>query len=113
MFMTYSASGTNHNYAVGLLSADVDADLMDPSSWSKSSKPVFQSSPENGIYGPGHNSFTTTSDGATDLFVYHARSYKEIEGDPLDDPNRHTRVQILKWNEDGTPNFGIPVPDSA
>jgi hypothetical protein len=43
--------------------------------------------------------------------VYHARNYTEIEGDPLYDPNRHARVQKLYWNEDGTPYFGIPVPD--
>ncbi|MFH5884876.1 family 43 glycosylhydrolase [Halalkalibaculum sp. DA3122] len=113
IFMTYSASGTDHNYAVGLLTVDVDADLLDPESWHKSPTPVFKSSVDNGIYGPGHNSFTTTPGGAVDLLVYHARSYKEIEGDPLDDPNRHTRVQVLRWNEDGTPDFGIPVPDNA
>jgi len=113
IFMTYSASGTNHNYKVGLLTADQDANLMDPSSWKKSEEPVFESSPENGIYGPGHNSFTATPDGETDLMIYHARSYKEIEGDPLNDPNRHTRVQVIGWNADGTPNFGVPQPDNA
>jgi GH43 family beta-xylosidase len=113
IFMSYSASGTDHNYAVGLLTADQDADLLDPESWKKSKEPVFKTSEENGIYGPGHNSFTTTPDGETDLFIYHARSYKEIEGDPLSDHNRHTRVQVLTWNEDGTPNFGVPKPDNA
>ena len=49
--------------------------------------------------------------GAPDILVYHARSYKEINGDPLYDPNRHTRAQVLKWNPDGTPDFGIPLPD--
>ncbi len=111
--MTYSASGTDHNYKVGLLTADVDADLLDPNAWQKSKEPVFSSSEENGIYGPGHNSFTTTPDGSTDLMIYHARSYKEIEGDPLNDPNRHTRVQVINWNEDGTPEFGIPQPDNT
>lgn len=113
IFMTYSASGTDHNYAVGLLTADADADLLDPESWAKAEKPVFKSSPENGIYGPGHNSFTTTPDGSADLFVYHARSYKKIDGDPLNDPNRHTRVQVLRWSEDGIPVFGKPLPDNA
>ncbi|MCW9706344.1 glycoside hydrolase family 43 protein [Fodinibius salsisoli] len=113
IFMTYSASGTDHNYAVGLLTADVDADLLDPKSWTKAEEPVFKSSPENGIYGPGHNSFTTTPDGSTDLFIYHARSYKEIDGNPLNDPNRHTRVQVLRWAEDGTPIFGKPLPDNV
>lgn len=112
IFMSYSASGTDHNYAVGLLTADEDADLLDPQSWDKSPEPVFKTSEENSIYGPGHNSFTTTPDGEFDLFVYHARSYKEIDGDPLNDPNRHTRVQVLEWSEDGTPVFGVPKPDS-
>jgi GH43 family beta-xylosidase len=112
IFMTYSASGTDHNYAVGLLTADEDADLLDPDSWTKSPVPVFKTSEENGIYGTGHNSFTTTPDGKYDLFVYHARSYKEIDGDPLNDPNRHTRVQVLEWAEDGTPVFGVPRPDT-
>lgn len=42
------------------------------------------------------------------ILIYHARSYKQIVGDPLYDPNRHERAQQLNWNEDGTPNFGIP-----
>ncbi|MGV2805267.1 alpha-N-arabinofuranosidase, partial [Clostridium perfringens] len=29
----------------------------------------------------------------------------------LYDPNRHTRVQVIGWNEDGTPNFGVPIAD--
>ncbi len=112
VFMTYSASATNHNYCVGLLTASADADLLDPASWKKSPRPVFKSSEANGIYGPGHNSFTTTADGKTDLFVYHARDYQEIQGNELQDPNRATRVQALKWNADGTPHFGEPEPDS-
>ena len=44
-----------------------------------------------------------------DLIVYHGRDYREIEGDPLYDPSRHTRVQPIRYREDGTPDFGIPV----
>jgi GH43 family beta-xylosidase len=108
VFMTYSASATNHNYCVGLLTADADADLLDPASWKKSPQPVFKSSEARGIYGPGHNSYTTTRDGKTDLFVYHARDYKEIQGNELQDPNRATRAKVLKWKADGTPDFGEP-----
>jgi GH43 family beta-xylosidase len=112
VFISYSASATDHHYCMGLLSASEDADLLDAASWSKSPKPVFQTSPETGQYGPGHNSFTVSEDGSEDILVYHARNYKEIEGDPLYDPNRHTRAQALTWHADGTPNFGIPVADS-
>ncbi|PAD66680.1 alpha-N-arabinofuranosidase [Bacillus sp. 7586-K] len=112
IFMTYSASATDHHYCMGLLTADEDSDLLDPKSWVKSPEPVFTTNEANSQYGPGHNSFTVSEDGSIDLLVYHARSYKEIEGDPLYDPNRHARVQAIKWNEDGTPNFGVPRPDT-
>ena len=112
VFLTYSASATDANYAMGMLSARDDADLLDPTSWIKSPQPVFKSSEANGQWGPGHNSFTTTPDGKTDVLVYHARNYRDIVGDPLHDPNRHTRAQAIHWRADGTPDFGEPVPDS-
>ena len=111
VFISYSASGTGAEYCVGLLSARADADLLDASAWEKAQTPIFQSSEENGIFGPGHNQFTRTPDG-TDLIVYHARNYREIPGDPLHDPNRHTRVQPLRWRADGTPDFGVPAPET-
>ncbi|WP_336321948.1 glycoside hydrolase family 43 protein [Streptomyces lavendofoliae] len=111
VFMTYSASATDSNYCMGLLTADADSDLMDPRSWTKSPRPVFAGDDTTRQYGPGHNCFTVAEDGRTDVLVYHARPYKEISGDPLNDPNRHTRVQPLRWRPDGTPDFGVPVAD--
>ncbi|MHA6722961.1 glycoside hydrolase family 43 protein [Sphingomonas sp. RS2018] len=108
VFMTYSASATDARYCLGLLTARDDADLMDPAAWTKSPQPVFASDPARGIYGPGHNSFTVDARGR-DVLVYHARDYEKITGDPLYDPNRHTRVQRLGWRRDGTPDFGRPV----
>lgn len=113
LFMTFSASATDYNYCMGLLTADENSDLMDPASWVKTPEPVFGTREENGQYGPGHNSFTVSEDGKQDLLVFHARSYKEIVGDPLYDPNRHARVQPIVWNADGTPNFGVPRPDTS
>lgn len=111
IFISYSASATDSNYCMGLLTASDTADLLDPNSWSKSREPVFKTSEESSQYGPGHNCFTVSEDGIEDILVYHARNYKDIVGDPLWDPNRHTRAQKLYWNSDGTPNFGIPVAD--
>ena len=108
IFVTYSSSATGIEYCVGLLSASMDDDLLDPKSWTKSQVPVFQSAPENHIYGPGHNSFTKSEDGADDILVYHARTYTEIVGDPLWDPNRHTFVKPVQWDAAGYPVFGIP-----
>ena len=111
VFMTFSASAIDANYCMGLLTASADADLLDAASWKKSTEPVFRVSEASGQYGPGHNSFTTTRDGKTDLLVYHAREYRDIVGSELADPNRNTRAQVLRWKSDGTPDFGEPEAD--
>jgi GH43 family beta-xylosidase len=108
VFISYSASATDERYCMGLLHADARADLLDPSSWSKSPEPVFRTCAEHGVFGPGHNSFTVSEDGARDLIVYHARNYQKIEGDPLWNPDRHTCVQPLQWDDKGMPIFGLP-----
>ena len=111
IFMTYSASATDANYCMGLLWADIDSDLLDAASWHKSPEPVFSTSDRNRQYGPGHNSFTTNAEGG-DVLVYHARNYREIEGDPLYDHNRHTRILDLRWDEKGMPVFGEPPAEN-
>jgi GH43 family beta-xylosidase len=108
VFISYSSSATDHNYCMGLLSAREDADLLDPRHWSKAPQPVFKTCFTHKIYGPGHNSFTVAEDGVTDMLVYHARTYSEIVGDPLWDPNRHTYVKPLAWSDQGMPVFGCP-----
>lgn len=112
VFLTFSAAGTGAEYCMGLLTARDDADLLDPKSWTKSPAPVFATHEANGIFGPGHNSFTVAEDGKTDLLVYHARNYRDIPGNPLRDPNRHTRVQPIAWRADGTPDFGVPARET-
>jgi GH43 family beta-xylosidase len=108
VFLSYSASATDENYCLGLLHAAEDADLLDPRSWTKSPEPVFRTCFELGVYGPGHNSFTQSEDGRTDLLVYHARTYREIVGDPLWNPDRHTFIKPIRWDEQGLPRFGRP-----
>ncbi len=78
IFITYSASATDHNYCMGLLTASETSDLLSPNSWRKSPEPVFCSSDTTRQYGPGHSCFTLTPDGAEHILVYHARPYKEI-----------------------------------
>lgn len=109
VFMTFSASATDARYCMGLLTASASANLLSASSWVKTADPVFVTNANTSQYGPGHNSFTVAEDGVTDVLVYHARDYRDITGDPLYDPNRHTRVQKLCWHADGTPLFGVPV----
>lgn len=108
-FLTFSGSATDENYCMGMLYANEDADLLDPSSWTKLDHPVFTSDIKNNLLGPGHNSFTVSEDGAKDLLVYHIRNYADIKGDPLYDPNRHTMIQSFDYDENGFPVFGNPV----
>lgn len=109
VYLTYSASATGIDYAMGVLTTDASSDLLDPSSWTKSQAPVFVSDPAADRYGPGHNSFTTTAAGEV-VLVYHARTYTQIEGNPLYDPNRHACAQVLPFDADGTPIWGTPLP---
>lgn len=106
VFLTYSASATDENYAMGLLWADEDSDLLNGYSWHKAKEPVFVSSERNHLYGPGHNSFTTVD--GRDVLIYHARPEKNKQGDPLDNPNRHAHAQFFRWDEQGFPVFGEP-----
>ncbi|WP_070000273.1 glycoside hydrolase family 43 protein [Cellulosilyticum sp. I15G10I2] len=107
IFMTYSAAGTGKEYCIGLLVADEKSDLLDQASWQKSSYPILQSSDLDGEFGPGHNSFTVSEEGE-DLLVYHARPYEGlIANNALSDPNRHTRIRRIYWNEDGSPNLKV------
>ena len=109
VIITYSASATDHTYKMGMLWADINDDLLDGFSWHKSPEPVFQSSEKNQQFGPGHNSFTRDETDTYDLLVYHARPTKVNMGDPLNNPNRHARVQGFDWDENGLPVFGEPV----
>lgn len=103
IYLTFSASETGIHYCVGMLVADSRSDLLDPRSWEKDRYPVLKSSPEHGIYGPGHNSFTVDDDGR-DVMIYHARTEAVITGDPLFNPNRHTMIMPVVY-ENGRPVF--------
>ncbi|HTI94066.1 MAG TPA: family 43 glycosylhydrolase [Puia sp.] len=106
LFVVYSASACwTDTYALGLLRLVQGGDPMDPAAWKKSGKPVFQQSPENGVYGTGHNSFFLSPDGKESWILYHANS-NPGEGCG---PRRSSRAQPFSWEADGTPDFGQPV----
>lgn len=108
VFVSYSASATDENYAMGLLWADEGSDLLDGFSWHKSKEPVFVSSEKNHLFGPGHNSFTRNEDDTADVLIYHARPKKNDMNNPLDNPDRHANAKIFTWDEAGFPVFGEP-----
>lgn len=106
LFLVYSASGCwTDYYALGMLIADANSDLLNPLSWKKSAEPVFKASPENGVYAPGHNAFFKSPDGKQDWIIYHAND-KPGEGCG---EFRSPRIQQFSWRKDGFPDFGIPL----
>lgn len=99
LYLTYSASATDHNYCVGQLTLEIGKDPLNPKNWIKSQNPILATNELIGEYGPGHNSFTYSEDDQDILCVYHARDFKEITGDPLYDTNRHARIRIFDFFE--------------
>ena len=63
IFLTFSSAAVDSTYVVGLLSADPDADLLNPESWVKENYPLMSSRSKEGEYGTGHNSYVTDEDG--------------------------------------------------
>lgn len=107
LFIAYSASGCwTDEYAMGLLTARINSDLMNADSWTKSPIPVFKASARNGVYGPGHGCFFHTESGQTWL-LYHANPGpgKGCENE------RTPRLQRIRWHRDGTPDFGVPAAE--
>ncbi|MBD2867254.1 glycoside hydrolase family 43 protein [Paenibacillus arenilitoris] len=108
VFLVYSASTTwSEDYALGMLTMEEGADPMSASSWTKSMRPVFRKSVENGVYATGHNSFTKSPDDREDWIVYHA-----LPAPGAATSLRATRIQPFGWKPDGTPDFGIPLGDA-
>lgn len=72
LFVTFSSAAVDATYVVGLLTADTDADILNPDSWTKGNYPLLTSRSVPGEYGPGHNSYVTDDHGVV-WNTYHAR----------------------------------------
>lgn len=109
LHIVFSASGCwTPNYALGLLTMNVDGDPMNATDWTKSKESIFQQSKENGVYGTGHNSFFKSPDGTEDWILYHANNQ------PTDgcSNKRSPRAQKIDWSKDDMPIIGVPYPTS-
>ncbi len=107
IFIVYSASGCwTDFYSLGVLEADIHADLLDARSWKKFDHPFLSTDAEAHAFGPGHNGFFTSPDGRQNWIIYHANPGPDEGCGDLRSP----RIQPFTWNPDGSPNFGKPVP---
>lgn len=100
VYLTYSGGAANgYTYALGLLTADTCADLLDLSSWTKSITPVLTFYSVDGEYGPGHNSFFVDENGNL-MIAYHGET-------DIKDHLRCDGIRRVHFRKNGTPYFGM------
>ena len=106
VYVTYSGGAANgYTYALGLLTAETGADLLDKRAWKKSITPVLTFYSVDGEYGPGHNSFFENEEGEL-MIAYHAET----------DIKEHLRcdgIRRVHFRYDGTPYFGMAAADDV
>ncbi len=99
MFIVYSASDCRcDGYCLGLLTFK-GGDVLDSRNWEKTPESIFKSA--NGLYGPGHCSFTKI--GNKDMVVYHANT---VSGSGM--TGSYLCAQPIEWVED-TPVLNEPI----
>jgi len=98
IYLTYSGALVDATYAVGLLVVDKDADLLNPTSWSKINYPLLSSSSVPGEYGPGHNSYVIDDHGII-WNAYHARP--NVTGP------RSSGIRRVHFDIDGYPRLDL------
>lgn len=114
----YSASGcwTCYN-CEGMLSADVNSDLLNPASWIKHPNPVFMQSAKDGLFGPASATFVPSPDGTEWFMLYQVKtsSKNETDGGLIRNANITTsiRMQKIGWDSNGIPVLGKPAPTDS
>ena len=98
IFLTFSSALVDSTYCVGLLTAEVGADLLDPKSWVKENYPLMTSGSKEGEYGPGHNAYVEDEDGMI-WNSYHAR--------PGIDAPRSSGLRRVHFGPDGYPKLDL------
>ena len=95
LYLTFSGDAVSGRYCMGLLTAQEDADLLDPASWTRTGYPVLGREHVPGEPGPGHNSFTKDEYGR-DVLIYHAWPEGGL---------RSFYARTVHYGADGTPLF--------
>ena len=106
VYLAYSGGAANaYSYAVGLFTADANADLLQVENWRKRPAPVLSYISVPGRFGPGHNSYF--EDDGQLYIAYHA------EYDTADSP-RCAALHRVHFDQSGEPRFDLgPERDLA
>lgn len=107
VFYIFSAGGYESvDYCVGMLTADVTANPLLQSSWTKSNDCVFEQSGPS--FGPGSMTFFKSPDGTEDWVVYHIKTTQQLTGNA-----RMLQAKRIDWAANGTPIFGQPAANDT
>jgi len=100
VFVGYSASGIWTVYtALGMLSAPVSADLLDPAVWQKSDEPLIRPDSLTGVC-VSNISLVPSPDDSQTLMLYEA-NLRHADGTET----RQVRLRTVSWDSDGSPVF--------
>lgn len=95
IMITFSGSGVDWTYSVGLTTAQSGADLLDPASWNTRQYPIWSyEGPNADNWGPGHNAYTYDDDGNL-LNIFHAKLTQN--------GSRDAGVRMVYFRQDGSP----------
>ncbi|WP_017470594.1 family 43 glycosylhydrolase [Amphibacillus jilinensis] len=94
LMLTTSSALVDYTYCVGMLTIDKQADLLEPSNWSRSHYPLLTSASVKGECGPGHNAYVEDDEGLI-WNTYHARVGK--------DGPRSSGFRRVHFHKDGFP----------
>lgn len=106
-YIYYSASaGWTGFCCIGELSADKNADLLDPASWKKSPAPVFVEDRENNIFGPSVPCIFPSPDHMRWYLAYTAAQQSTVQGGNV---GRTPCIKPISFSKEGHPEFGSPL----
>ena len=104
VYLTYSGGSANsYTYALGMLTASQEDNLLDINSWKKSGWPVLSFYSVEGEYGPGHNSFYKNEEGEL-MIAYHAET-------ALEEHLRCDGIRRVHFRVDGTPDLELSAEE--
>ena len=104
LIVIYSANDSKcDSYCLGAVCFDGNGDILNAQNWKKINNALFEQT--DGIYGPGHCSFTTATENGieTDYIVYHANLESGTGWS-----GRSVWAQAFSWDENDMPVFGKP-----
>ena len=100
VYLTFSGGDAGgYTYALGLLTADENADLLDLKSWTKSQAPVLSFYSIPGKFGPGHNAFFKDDYGNL-MISYHGET-------AINGRQRCVAIHRVHFNIQGEPVFNM------